>query len=61
VEDNVLCFPEGMVRAAAFRSFDPESPSWSIRCRRRSRWEQAFSGDGGKTWETNWTMEFHRQ
>jgi hypothetical protein len=24
------------------------------------RWEQAFSGDGGKTWETNWLMEFTR-
>jgi hypothetical protein len=24
------------------------------------RWEQAFSADGGKTWETNWIMEFRR-
>jgi hypothetical protein len=24
------------------------------------RWEQAFSPDGGKTWETNWTMDFER-
>ena len=26
----------------------------------RPRWEQAFSADGGTTWETNWTMEFCR-
>ncbi|MBC7988185.1 MAG: hypothetical protein H7Y19_01205 [Luteimonas sp.] len=24
------------------------------------RWEQAFSGDGGRTWETNWVMDFSR-
>ena len=22
------------------------------------RWEQAFSGDGGESWESNWVMEF---
>ena len=25
-----------------------------------ARWEQAFSADGGATWETNWIMEFGR-
>jgi hypothetical protein len=25
------------------------------------RWEQAFSGDEGKTWETNWIMDFTRR
>lgn len=24
------------------------------------RWEQALSADGGKSWETNWTMDFMR-
>lgn len=24
------------------------------------RWEQAFSADAGKSWETNWTMDFRR-
>ncbi|HJQ37589.1 MAG TPA: DUF1579 domain-containing protein, partial [Thermoanaerobaculia bacterium] len=24
------------------------------------RWEQAFSTDGGATWETNWIMRFTR-
>ena len=25
-----------------------------------ARWEQAFSVDGGRTWETNWIMQFER-
>ena len=27
---------------------------------REPRWEQAFSADGGQTWETNWIMDFTR-
>ena len=33
-----------------WNSLNPEQP----------RWEQAFSKDDGKTWETNWTMIFSR-
>lgn len=106
VEDNVLRFPDGAVRAVALRSFDPASGSWAIwwldhraphaldvpvvggfadgvgtffaedtlrgrpiRIRFVWRpnagadptWEQAFSGDGGATWEINWTMRFVRR
>jgi hypothetical protein len=105
VEDNVLGFPEGEVRAAAFRSYDAATGTWAIwwldgraphaldvpvvgrfadgvgtfyadstlrdqpvRVRFVWRvnpgadptWEQAFSPDGGTTWETNWHMRFER-
>jgi hypothetical protein len=33
---------------------------WSQITRVSCRWEQAFSPDGGKTWETNWVMDFTR-
>jgi len=33
---------------------------WSKITARSCQWEQAFSEDGGKTWETNWIMEFER-
>jgi len=26
----------------------------------QAHWDQAFSWDGGETWETNWTMAFNR-
>jgi hypothetical protein len=31
---------------------------WNHQEADRCRWEQAFSGDAGSTWETNWIMEF---
>ncbi len=31
---------------------------WTVQDETTCRWEQAFSADSGKTWETNWTMDF---
>jgi hypothetical protein len=33
---------------------------WSRVTTATPRWEQAFSADSGKTWETNWIMDFAR-
>lgn len=33
---------------------------WTIGDQDRPHWEQAFSGDGGATWETNWVNDFER-
>ncbi len=33
---------------------------WSPTTAATCRWEQAFSEDGGQSWETNWTMAFTR-
>jgi len=34
--------------------------TWSEITRNSARWEQAFSPDGGASWEVNWKMEFSR-
>lgn len=34
--------------------------TWSNITPTSARWEQAFSPDGGKTWEVNWKMDFRR-
>jgi hypothetical protein len=34
--------------------------TWSGITTSAAHWEQAFSGDGGKTWETNWTADFSK-
>jgi hypothetical protein len=33
---------------------------WSVLSPTAARWEQAYSYDDGKTWETNWVMELKR-
>jgi hypothetical protein len=33
---------------------------WSRITPTSARWEQAFSADGGREWETNWYMDFTR-
>jgi hypothetical protein len=33
---------------------------WSRRQPLVPRWERSFSQDGGRTWETNWVMDFTR-
>jgi hypothetical protein len=33
---------------------------WSRMTANSAHWEQAFSADGGATWETNWVMDFTR-
>ena len=34
---------------------------WHANSGRNPIWEQAFSSNGGETWETNWVMEFERR
>jgi hypothetical protein len=34
--------------------------TWSNITPTSARWEQAYSSDAGKSWETNWIMEFER-
>jgi len=34
--------------------------SWSDISSAGARWEQAFSADGGASWEVNWVMEFRK-
>lgn len=52
-----------------FYGDDVTSDGEPVRCRflwsritpTSARWEQAYSGDGEQTWETNWIMDFTRR
>ena len=41
--------------------FDTNNYTVTLAIQDSPRWDQAFSGDAGVTWESNWTMQFHRQ
>jgi len=49
-------YSDGMVDGRAIRT----RFIWSHITKTSARWEQAFSSDGGATWDTNWIMEFRR-
>jgi hypothetical protein len=34
---------------------------WTVSSRKACHWEQAFSADGGKTWETNFVWDLTRE
>jgi hypothetical protein len=68
VEDCLFHRPGGDLRGVALRSYDPATEQWAIWwidgwsqiTPKSARWEQAFSYEAGKTWDTNWVMEFRR-
>lgn len=49
-------YSDGMVNGKMMRT----RFIWSEITPTSARWEQALSPDSGKTWDTNWIMEFHR-
>ena len=57
-------FKDGVGTFLADNTFDGKNIKvrflWSAITPTSCRWEQAFSEDGGASWETNWEMDFTR-
>ncbi len=62
---NVGSFRDGVGTFFSESTMDGKTVStryiWSHITHDSARWEQALSSDGGKTWDTNWIMEFRRR
>ena len=64
-QDNPKPAPAS-INESGLHDFDFLVGEWRVQHRRlmdtpaSAHWEQAFSPDGGKTWEVNWVMEFSR-
>jgi len=58
------CFENGSATFYGSESFQGKTVRvrviWSQLSASAARWEQAFSVDGGATWEVNWISEFRR-
>ncbi|MEO8431487.1 MAG: hypothetical protein ABI592_08260 [Acidobacteriota bacterium] len=54
--------PEGVFRGEDRHAGEPVLVTfvWNRRDPERPTWQQAFSPDGGRSWETNWHMTFRR-
>jgi hypothetical protein len=56
-EDGIgMFYAEGLLNGRLIRT----RYTWSKITATSAHWEQAFSSDAGKTWETNWYMDFTR-
>jgi hypothetical protein len=60
VEEHIFTKPSGTTYGVALRAYDAQQDHWSDITATSARWEQAYSSDGGKTWDTNWVMTFER-
>lgn len=60
ISEVTLQRASGPLEGMTVRIFDPKSGQSDITTT-SCHWEQAFSEDGGSTWETNWMMELNRQ
>ena len=55
-DDEMKAYADGILNGKSIRT----RYTWSKITATSAHWEQALSSDAGKTWETNWYMDFTR-